>query len=171
MMNKGLEIIEARWLFDIPAEKIDVLIHPQSIVHSMVEYIDGAVVAQMAVPDMRGPIVYALSYPDRAESGINVLDLAGVQKLEFFKPDPDTFRCLKLAYHAAREGGSLPCTMNAANEVAVDAFLKKKIGFLDIPRIVEAVMNKYPARPLDRLEDVFEIDKTARVQAGELLSS
>lgn len=165
MMNKGLEIIEARWLFDIPAEKIEAVIHPQSIIHSMVEYIDGAVVAQLAVPDMRGPIAYALAYPERVESGTEFLDLAKVGTLTFKKPDMEKFRCLKLAHDAAREGGSMPCILNAANEEAVAAFLNKKIKFLDIPRIVESVMSRHNRVEFSSLEDVFIADKWARGEA------
>ncbi len=170
MMNKGLEVIEARWLFDIPAEKIDAVIHPQSIVHSMIEYIDGAVVAQMAVPDMRGPIAYALSYPERVESGTEFLDLTKLEKLTFSKPDFEMFRCLKLAYDAAKEGGSMPCVLNAANEVAVAAFLDKKIKFLDIPRIVETVMSRHNKVEFSLLEDVFATDKWARSEASKLIA-
>ncbi|MBI2092678.1 MAG: 1-deoxy-D-xylulose-5-phosphate reductoisomerase [Deltaproteobacteria bacterium] len=166
MMNKGLEVIEARWLFDMPVEKVEAVIHPQSIVHSMVEYIDGAVVAQMAMPDMRGPIAYALSYPGRVESGTEFLDLTKFEKLTFSKPDLVKFRCLKLAYDAAKEGGSMPCVLNAANEVAVAAFLNKKIKFLDIPRIVEDVMSRHDKIEFSSLEDVFAADKWARGEAA-----
>lgn len=167
MMNKGLEVIEAKWLFDMPVEKIEAVIHPQSVVHSMVEYIDGAVVAQMAVPDMRGPIAYAIAYPERVESGIERLDLSKFEKLTFFKPDLDKFECLKLAFEAAKVGWSMPCVMNAANEVAVAAFLNKKIKFLDISKIVESVMNQHKVKELNNLEDVFELDKWARSKAEE----
>ncbi|PIR17637.1 MAG: 1-deoxy-D-xylulose-5-phosphate reductoisomerase [Deltaproteobacteria bacterium CG11_big_fil_rev_8_21_14_0_20_49_13] len=169
MMNKGLEVIEARWLFDMPVEKIEAVIHPQSIVHSMVEYIDGAVVAQMALPDMRGPIAYALAYPDRVESGVEFLDLTKFEKLTFTKPDLEKFRCLKLAYNAAKAGGSAPCVLNAANEVAVSAFLDKKISFLDIPRIVEEVLNKDRPQEFSSLDDVFATDKWARTEASEVI--
>ncbi len=171
MMNKGLEVIEARWLFDIPAEKIEAVIHPQSVIHSMVEYIDGAVVAQLAVPDMRGPIAYALAYPERVPSGTEFLDLAKVGTLTFKKPDLEKFRCLKLAYDAAKEGGSMPCVLNAANEVAVAAFLDKKIKFLDIPRIVETVMARHDRVEFSSLEDVFAADKWARSEAVKLTES
>jgi 1-deoxy-D-xylulose-5-phosphate reductoisomerase len=168
MMNKGLEVIEARWLFDIPAEKIDAVIHPQSIVHSMVEYIDGAVVAQLAVPDMRGPIAYALAYPERVESGAEFLDLTKLEKLTFSRPDLEKFRCLKLAYDAAREGGSVPCVLNAANEAAVAAFLARKIKFLDIPRIVEDVISRHNKVEFTSLEDVLAADRWARSEAEML---
>ena len=171
MMNKGLEIIEARWLFDMPVEKIEAVIHPQSIVHSMVEYLDGAVVAQMALPDMRGPIAYALAYPERVESGVKFLDLTEFEKLTFVKPDLEKFRCLKLAYDAVKDGGSLPCVMNAANEVAVAAFLDKKISFLDIPRIVEEVLNKNQPKEFSSLDDVFAADKWARTEAAKFTES
>jgi len=165
MMNKGLEVIEARWLFDVPVSKIDVVIHPQSVIHSMVEYIDGAVVAQLANPDMRGPIAYALAYPERVPSGIEPLDLAKISKLTFEAPDRETFRCLKLAFEAAEVAESMPCVLNAANEVAVAAFLENKIGFLDIPRVVEKVMNAHRVEHLETLEQVFTLDAWARREA------
>ena len=170
MMNKGLEVIEARWLFDIQADRIEALIHPQSVIHSMVEYADGAVVAQMAVPDMRGPIAYALSYPERVESGTQFLDLAKVEKLTFSKPDLEKFRCFKLAYDAIKTGGSMPCVLNAANEVAVAAFLDKKIKFLDIPRIVEDVMSRHNKVEFSSLEDVFAADKWARSETSKFIA-
>lgn len=169
MMNKGLEVIEARWLFDMPIEKIEAVIHPQSIIHSMVEYFDGAVLAQMAVTDMRGPIAYALAYPERVKSGIEYLDLSKVGKLTFFKPDLEKFVCLRLAFQAAKADGSAPCVLNAANEIAVAAFLDKKIAFLDIPMIVEKVLNKHQTKDLESLDEVFELDKWARTVAAELV--
>lgn len=169
MMNKGLEVIEARWLFDMPVEKIDVVIHPQSVIHSMVEYIDGAVLAQMAVPDMRGPIAFALAYPRRVKSGIDFLDLAKFGRLDFFKPDLVKFRCLKLAYDAIAAGGGMSCVLNAANEVAVAAFLKEKIKFLDIVTIVEKAMAGQKGSTINSLEDVLELDKTTRIFTGGLV--
>lgn len=169
MMNKGLEVIEARWLFDMPVEVIEVVIHPQSVIHSMVEYIDGAILAQMAVPDMRGPIAFALAYPKRVKSGIEFLNLTKLGRLDFFKPDLIKFRCLKLAYDAIAAGGGMPCVLNAANEVAVDAFLKEKIKFLDIPRVVEKVMQKHRTEEPKDLEHVFELDRWARNEASASL--
>lgn len=168
MMNKGLEVIEARYLFDMPADKIFVLVHPQSVVHSMVEYIDGAVMAQLAVPDMRGPIEYAIAYPGRIGSGTEFLDLAKIGTLTFKEPDLKLFRCLKLAYDAVKEGGSMPCVLNAANEVAVAAFLNKKINFSNIPEIVEEVMFSHKKVEFFSLEDVFAADKLARGLALEV---
>jgi len=142
MMNKGLEVIEARWLFDLLPEKIEVIIHPQSIIHSMVHFADGSVKAQMGVPDMRVPILYSLSYPDRLASDLPKLDLSQCSALSFFSPDLKRFRNLALAYHALNEGGNMPCILNAANEVAVSAFLAGEIGFLQISDVVEHTMEK-----------------------------
>ncbi|MDH3802988.1 MAG: 1-deoxy-D-xylulose-5-phosphate reductoisomerase, partial [Deltaproteobacteria bacterium] len=136
LMNKGLEVIEAKWLFDVPVEKIDVHVHPQSIVHSMVEYIDGSVIAQMGIPDMRIPIAYALAYPERLELGLPRLDFFTVQTLTFQEPDLNRFPCLKLAFAACKAGGTMPAVLNAANEVAVQAFLDNRIPFSGIPRLV-----------------------------------
>jgi 1-deoxy-D-xylulose-5-phosphate reductoisomerase len=162
MMNKGLEVIEARWLFDVDADRIDVLIHPQSVVHSMVEYVDGSVLAQMGNPDMRTPIAYALAYPERTASGVGSLDLAKVGRLDFEKPDLVRFPCLALAYDALRAGGSAPAVLNAANEVAVAAFLERRTGFLDIARIVSATLDAVPASVPANLDDVLAIDAAAR---------
>ena len=142
LMNKGLEVIEAKWLFDIPPEQIKVIIHPQSIIHSLVHFADGSVKAQLGVPDMRVPILYALSYPDRLSSDLPKLDLSKYPTLNFIEPDPSRFRNLALAYHALRQGGNMPCIMNAANEVAVSAFLSGKIGFLQMSDVVEFTMEK-----------------------------
>jgi 1-deoxy-D-xylulose-5-phosphate reductoisomerase len=149
LMNKGLEVIEAKWLFDIPPEQIKVIIHPQSIIHSLVHFADGSVKAQLGVPDMRVPILYALSYPDRLSSDLPKLDLSKYPTLNFIEPDPSRFRNLALAYHALRQGGNMPCIMNAANEVAVSAFLSGKIGFLQMSDVVEFTMEKteYHASP------------------------
>lgn len=170
LMNKGLEVIEAHWLFSMPPEKIDVVVHPESVIHSMVEYVDGAVMAQMAVPDMRSPIAYALSYPDRIESGVEFLDLTSVKKLTFEKPDTNKFRCLALARSALESGGSMPAVMNAANEIAVGAFLDEKIRFLDIPRIVESTMQRHDRRSFSKLEDVFDTDRWARDVANQIVT-
>lgn len=162
MMNKGLEMIEARWLFDLPPEQIDIVVHPQSIVHSLVEYKDGSVLAQLGLPDMRIPIAYALAYPERITTPAPRLDLVEIASLDFEQPDPQRFPCLSLAREALTQGNSYPCVLNAANEVAVEAFLQEKISFLDISKRVEAVLAKHQATPLDSLEDVLEVDRWAR---------
>ncbi|HJV65576.1 MAG TPA: 1-deoxy-D-xylulose-5-phosphate reductoisomerase [Geomonas sp.] len=169
MMNKGLEVIEARWLFDIPVERIGVNIHPQSIIHSMVEYIDGSVMAQLGVPDMKGPIAYALTYPARVPSGVKPLDLTTLSGLTFFNPDTDRFPALRLAYQAANAGESMPAVMNAANEVAVDAFLNGRISFMAIPESIEKVMNLHQAHSLSSIDEVLEADLWGRAKAREVL--
>jgi 1-deoxy-D-xylulose-5-phosphate reductoisomerase len=166
MMNKGLEVIEARWLFDVPAVKIDVNIHPQSIIHSMVEYIDGCVIAQLGTPDMKAPIAYALSYPERVATGVKPLDLTLFSGLTFFKPDLEKFRCLKLAYEALASGPSMPAVMNAANEVAVAAFLEGRIGFTDIATVIDETMSAHDAVPLVTIEDVLHADRWGRDTAA-----
>jgi 1-deoxy-D-xylulose-5-phosphate reductoisomerase len=163
MMNKGLEVIEARWLFDVSPAKIDVNVHPQSIIHSMVEYIDGCVIAQLGTPDMKAPIAYALSYPERVSTGVKPLDLTAFHGLTFLKPDPKKFRCLRLAYDALAAGESMPAVMNAANEVAVEAFLEGMIPFVGIADLIERTMNAHRVHAL-------AVDQWARVTAGELLS-
>ncbi len=165
MMNKGLEIIEARWLFDATAEQIQVVVHPQSVIHSMVEYVDGSVIAQLGNPDMRTPIAYALGFPERIESGVAPLDLFKIARLDFEPPDFQRFPCLALAYDALREGGTAPAILNAANEVAVAAFLERRIGFLDIPRLVAEAMERVPTRAADSLEALLEADALARKAA------
>ena len=169
MMNKGLEVIEARWLFDIPVERIAVNIHPQSIIHSMVEYVDGSVMAQLGVPDMKGPIAYALTYPARVTSGVKPLDLTTLSGLTFFNPDTDRFPALKLAYRAAGSGESMPAVMNAANEVAVEAFLAGKIGFMAIAESIEKVMDLHTPHDLRNIEEVLEADRWGRTTAREVL--
>jgi 1-deoxy-D-xylulose-5-phosphate reductoisomerase len=169
MMNKGLEVIEARWLFDVPAAKIAVNIHPQSIIHSMVEYIDGCVIAQLGSPDMKAPIAYALSYPERVTTGVKPLDLTALSALTFFKPDMEKFPCLGLAYRALDEGESMPAVMNAANEVAVEAFLSGRIGFVDIPRTIASTMDAHTAQNFGSIEDVLLVDRWGRDKARELL--
>lgn len=168
LMNKGLEVIEARWLFDLPVERIAVVIHPQSIIHSMVEFRDGSVLAQMDYPDMRTPIQYALTYPVRYPSPRRRLDLLEVGKLTFEAPDVEVFGCLRLAYEAAQAGGTMPCVMNAANEVAVARFLNGELGFLEIGATVERVMARHDVRPSPTLDDLFEADAWARAVAGEV---
>jgi len=165
LMNKGLEVIEARWLFGVDFEKIDVVIHPQSIIHSMVEFLDGSVIAQLGLPDMYLPIQYALSYPERWENKLKRLDFNAIGQLTFERPDEERFRCLALAYQAGRCGGTMPVVLNAANEVAVGAFLDRKIGLLDIPRIVELVMNQHEVVNQPDLEAILSADRWARKKA------
>jgi len=165
MMNKGLEIIEAMWLFGIDREQIDVCIHPQSIVHSMVEYIDGSVIAQMGVPDMRGPISYALGYPQRVPGVLPCLDLCSVGALEFLSPDPVKFPALELAYKVAGTGGTGPAVLNASNEVAVEAFVEGKIGFTDITLLVREVLESHRTHDIGTISDVLEADRWARARA------
>lgn len=163
MVNKGLEVIEARWLFDIDYNDIEVLVHPQSIIHSMVRFVDGAVIAQLGLPDMRIPIAYAITYPDReAYVSEEQLDLAKIGALTFQKPDLETFKPLALAYDALRKGGLMSAVFNGADEVAADLFLNGKIGFLDIGDIIEETMNAYNNKSAKSLDDVFEADLWAR---------
>ena len=170
MMNKALEVIEARWLFDMPAEKIDVLIHPQSVIHSMVEYADGAVMAQLGTPDMRLPILYAMSWPERLPTGGKRLDFTQMNALTFEQPDYNRFPGLKLAYDALAVGGSMSAVLNGANEVAVDAFLHEQIPFGAIARLVEETMQAVPVITHPTLEQVFECDHAARQKAAALMS-
>ena len=165
LMNKGLEVIEAHWLFDMPVEKIGVVVHPQSIIHSMVEYIDGCVMAQLGAPDMRAPIAYAISWPERCESGIKKLDLTQVGTLTFEQPDMERFPALRLAFEALKAGQTFPAVLNAANEVAVAAFLGKKIGFSDIPAIVDKTMQEHDAYTPSSLYEYLAADKWARDKA------
>ncbi len=169
LMNKGLEVIEASWLFDMPYEKIAVYIHPQSAVHSMVEYIDGSVIAQLGTADMKVPIAYALSYPERIDSGALPLDLIKLKSLEFFEPDRNMFPCLELAYDALKEGGTMPAIINAADEIAVEAFLKKEIAFLDIAIIIDKVMRRHKVCSMPEIEEILEADRWARDQALEMI--
>jgi 1-deoxy-D-xylulose-5-phosphate reductoisomerase len=171
MMNKGLEAIEARWLFDVDMEQISILIHPQSVVHSMVEYRDGSVVAQLGTPDMKIPISYALSYPRHFETGVPSLRLDKIGKLTFEKPDIKKFRCLDLALKAADKGGSMPAVLNGANEIAVASFLEGKIGFPDIPDLIENVMEVHRPHPIDSIETVMAVDKWARDKALAMLNA
>jgi len=167
MMNKGLEVIEAFHLFPVKRDQIEILVHPQSVVHSMVEYRDGSVLAQMGSPDMRTPISYTLTWPERVDAPVPRLDLAKVGSLEFEPPDPERFPALRLAREALRSGGTAPTILNAANEVAVDAFLQRQIGFLDLARVTEEVLDALPAARLTRLDEVFEADERARRRAQE----
>jgi 1-deoxy-D-xylulose-5-phosphate reductoisomerase len=165
MMNKGLEVIEARWLFDLPPERIEVLIHPQSIVHSLVEYADGSMIAQLSNPDMRVPIAHALAYPERVESGAASLDLAAIRSLSFEKPDAARFPCLGLAYSALRAGGAAPAVLNAANEIAVEAFLAGRLAFTGIAGVIADTLAALPASAADDLAQVMEADARARGEA------
>ncbi len=165
MMNKGLEVIEARWLFGVDASKIEVVIHPQSIVHSMVEYVDGSVIAQLSNPDMRIPVAHALAYPGRIESGVRSLDLAAVGQLSFEAPDLLRFPCLALAYEVLKVGGVAPTLLNAANEVAVEAFLRGRLGFTAIAMVVQAVLDEIPVTEASDLDCVLDADRRARSSA------
>ena len=170
MMNKGLEVIEAHWLFDASADDIQVVVHPQSVIHSMVQYIDGSVIAQLGNPDMRTPIAYALAWPERIEAGVAPLDLFAIARLDFSAPDFTRFPCLALAYQALRAGGTTPALLNAANEVAVAAFLDREIAFLDIPRLIETVLGKVARSEVNALQDVLDADTAARVAAKEWIA-
>jgi len=171
LMNKGLEVIEARWLFDLEPGEIEVVIHPQSIIHSMVEFVDGSVLAQMSRPDMRGPISYALAYPERVAAAVEPLDLVSLGSLSFEAPDPARFPCLGLALDAMAAGGTLPAVMNAANEVAVDAFLAGRIRFGGIPELVRAVMEGHAPTPATEIGEVMEALAWGRTKAEEILRS
>lgn len=170
LMNKGLEVIEARWLFGFAPDRIAVIVHPQSVIHSMVEMIDGSIIAQMGVTDMKHAIQYALTYPERSENCLPHLDLAQVSQLTFEEPDIEKFPCLALAYRALCEGGTMPAALNAANEVAVQAFLEKKIGLADIWRIIGSVMDSHTAVPASSLEAVLAADAEARSRAMSMLA-
>ncbi|HVB48051.1 MAG TPA: 1-deoxy-D-xylulose-5-phosphate reductoisomerase [Burkholderiales bacterium] len=165
MMNKGLEVIEARWLFDAAPERIEVLIHPQSIVHSLVEYVDGSVIAQLSNPDMRVPIAHALGFPERIESGARPLDLSAIGNLSFERPDTRRFPCLELAYDALQQGGAAPAVLNAANEVAVQAFLDRRLRFTWIPQVISATLERCAPASADTLEAVLDADRRARAAA------
>jgi 1-deoxy-D-xylulose-5-phosphate reductoisomerase len=167
MMNKGLEVIEARWLFGVDAERIEVVIHPQSIVHSLVEYVDGSVIAQLSNPDMRVPIAHALAHPERIASGARPLDLAAMKNLSFERPDHQRFPCLPLAYAALRAGGTAPAALNAANEVAVEAFLAGRLPFTAIPGVIEGTMASMEIMQGGTLQEILESDAIARRKAGE----
>jgi len=162
LMNKGLEVIEARWLFDVAPEQVQIVVHPQSVVHSMVEYIDGSVIAQLGVADMGVPILYALTYPERRPTPAPRLDLARVGQLTFFEPDPARFPCLRLARHALEQGGAAPVVLNAANEIAVAAFLDRRITFTDIPELIEGALADVPAGELESIEACVAIDAETR---------
>ncbi len=169
MMNKGLEVIEAHWLFGVPADRIEVVIHPQSVVHSMVSYVDGSVLAQLGNPDMRTPIAHAMAYPERIASGVAPIDLIKIAQLTFEHPDLLRFPCLKLAYDALQAGGSAPAIMNAANEIAVQAFLDGRIGFRAIDQLIARVMAALPSGPVTDIDTVFEQDRRARDTAASFI--
>ena len=169
MMNKGLEVIEAKWLFDVDVDQIQVVVHPQSILHSAVEYEDGAVIGQMGVPDMKVPISYALTYPNRVENGFEKLDITKVGTLTFEEPDTETFECLSLAYKAIKVGGTMPAVLNAANEIAVAAFLKGSIGFMDIPRIIKNTMENHKVIHNYNIDELLAADSWGRSYAAKIL--
>ena len=170
MMNKGLELIEACWLFAADVDDVQIVIHPQSIIHSMVEFIDGSVMAQLGQPDMRTPIAYALAWPERMDSGVQSLDLFTMSALEFEKPDYARFPCIKLAENAMRKGGTLPAVLNAANEVAVQSFLDNKIGFMAISTVVENVLEQTSSQQVNNIETVVKADSDARLLASEVIN-
>lgn len=167
LMNKGLEVIEAHWLFSAAPEQIEVVVHPQSVIHSMVEYIDGSVLAQLGNPDMRTPIAYALGYPERLESGVGSLDLFKIARLDFELPDIQRFPCLRLAFDALKIGGTASAILNAANEIAVEAFLKQHIGFMDIPQMIEYVLTHSTIGEVVDIDTVIQADKLARIEAQQ----
>jgi 1-deoxy-D-xylulose-5-phosphate reductoisomerase len=169
LMNKGLEVIEAHWLFGVPVEKVVVLIHPQSVVHSMVEYIDGSIIAQMGITDMRIPISYTLSFPERLNLNLPPLDLPKSEGLTFSVPDPERFPCLKLAYQSIEIGETMPAILNATNEVAVGAFLEGSIKFTSIPSLLKRVMEEHDVKPVHTIEDILKADHWAREKAKALL--
>lgn len=170
LMNKGLEVIEAGWLFGFAADRISVAVHPQSIVHSMIEMVDGSIIAQLGVTDMRLMIQYALTYPERLPTDLPALSLDKLSKLEFFEPDLERFPCLGLAYEAMREGGTMPAAMSAANEVAVASFLDRRIKFMEIPRVISETMNGHATKPCSSIEAVLEADRWARARAETVIA-
>ena len=171
LMNKGLEVIEAFWLFGVPLDKIGVIIHPQSIIHSMVEFIDGSVIAQLSVPDMKGPIAYALSYPDRFGDVLEPMDLAKISKLTFEEPDMEKYRSLPLTFDALRAGGTMPCVLNAANEAVVAAFLEEKIGFTDIYRVISDTMDAHEVSGGDTIEEIMDASNWAMQKANDIIKA
>ena len=171
LMNKGLEVIEAHWLFGMPAEKIKVLLHPQSIVHSMVEFVDGSIIAQLSVPDMKGPIGYALSYPGRFQNVMEPLDLSKAGELTFREPDRTRYPSLSLAYEALRTGKTMPCVLNAANEAAVEAFLNRKIAFTKIPAVVSDTIKQHSVSDGSTIEDIIDVSNWATAKAGEIIDT
>jgi 1-deoxy-D-xylulose-5-phosphate reductoisomerase len=170
MMNKGLEVIEAHWLFRAPLERIEIVIHPQSVIHSMVEYRDGSIMAQLGAPDMRTPIACALAWPGRIDSGVGPLDFTSLGTLEFGRVEPQRFPCVRLAAEAMRLGGTAPAVLNAANEIAVEAFLDRRLGFTAIADVIANVLGELPVEPLETLEQVYAIDVEARALAARFVS-
>ncbi len=170
LMNKGLEVIEAHHLFNIGAEKIDVVVHPQSIIHSLVDYVDGSVLAQLGNPDMRTAIAYGLAWPERVDSGVAPLDLIALSRFDFEKPKLDVFPCLALAFHALKLGGTAPTVLNAANEIAVEAFLNEKLSFLDIANVIESTLSVFSAEPVRDLDVLMAVDNQARIKALEFVN-
>ena len=170
MMNKGLEVIEARWLFDADADQIEVVIHPQSVIHSMVSYVDGSVLAQLGNPDMRTPIAHSLAWPERVSSGVEPLDMFAVARLDFEKPDYQRFPCLKLAYEALHAAGTAPTVLNAANEVAVEMFLDNRLAYSEIPNAIEDALENIESVSVDCLETIMDADRRARDCAYQFVS-
>lgn len=171
LMNKGLEVIEAFWLFGVPLDKIGVIIHPQSIIHSMVEFIDGSVIAQLSLPDMKGPIAYALSWPERLENVLGPMDFAKIGTLTFEEPDMEKYRSLTLTFDALKAGGTMPCVLNAANEAAVEAFLNEKIGFTDIFRVISETMDAHEVTEGATIEEVINASDLAMRKADEIIKT
>ncbi|MBM5570511.1 MULTISPECIES: 1-deoxy-D-xylulose-5-phosphate reductoisomerase [Deefgea] len=171
MMNKGLEVIEARWLFNALADQIQVVVHPQSVIHSMVQYRDGSVLAQLGSPDMRTPIAYGLAYPERIDAGVQPLDLFAVGRLDFSPPDTTRFPCLGLAFSALKQGGAAPAVLNAANEIAVEAFLNERIKFIEIPQVIDAALSQLATLPSMSIEQLLEADAQSRVFATQFIQS
>jgi 1-deoxy-D-xylulose-5-phosphate reductoisomerase len=171
LMNKGFEVIEACWLFDFPPSQVEVVVHPQSTVHAMIEYTDGSVLAQISATDMRMPIQYALTYPERAEAPVPKIDWAEARKWEFLPPDLERFPLLKLAYQCQEAGGSATCTLNAADEVAVEAFLQGRIGYLSIFEIVQETLSRMPPRTPRSVGDILDVDRESRAKARELATA
>ncbi len=171
MMNKGLEVIEAAWLFNLPVDQIEVIVHPQSVVHSMVQFTDGSLKAQLGYPDMRVPIQFALSYPDRIELNTQRLDFVQLKELTFFAPDMKKFPCLRIAYDAFRKGGNAPCAISGANEIAVNAFLNGKIKFIQIPQVIENTIQKCTFVSAPTLDDIFETNSQAQRIAAEIVGA
>ncbi|HIE53890.1 MAG TPA: 1-deoxy-D-xylulose-5-phosphate reductoisomerase, partial [Chromatiaceae bacterium] len=169
LMNKGLEVIEAHWLFAADPRQIEVVVHPQSVIHSLVQYVDGSVLAQLGHPDMRTPIAHALAWPERLDSGVAPLDLFDVARLDFEKPDLDRFPCLRLAFDAVEAGGTMPAILNAANEVAVEGFLRNRLDFPAIPKVIEEVMERMPCLETSDLDGLLQADRDARALAMETI--
>jgi 1-deoxy-D-xylulose-5-phosphate reductoisomerase len=170
MMNKGLEMIEACILFSMTPDQIQVVIHPQSVIHSMVDYVDGTVLAQMGNPDMRVPIAYSMAWPERFDSGVEPLNIFDVRRMDFEEPNLERFPCLRLAYQAINQGGIMPIVLNAANEIAVEAFLNERVRFTDIPLIIERCMEQFEVRPASSLDIILEADQQARQVSQRIIS-